>query len=66
MKAEEVARERELDATIQQYAAQKAAVEAERCRVIAEMAAAKEAHRQRMVAIMEANYVQVKGALCGP
>jgi hypothetical protein len=61
MRAEEVVKERELDATIERYAAQKAAVEEERCRVVAERAAVKEAHRQRMVAIMEANFMQVSG-----
>ena len=60
MRADEVIKDRERDAAIERYAAQKAAVEEERCRVVAERAVAKEAYRQRMVAIMEANYMEVR------
>jgi len=63
MRAEEVVRDRERDAAIQRYAVQKAAVQEERGRVAAERAAAKEAHRQRMVAVMEAKYLEVRGPL---
>ncbi len=60
MRAEEVVRDRDRDAAIERYAEQKAAVEEQRGRVAAERAAAKEAHRQRMVALMEAKYLEVK------
>ena len=62
MRAEEAVRDRERDVAVEQHAAQKAAVEAERGRVAAERAAAKEAQRQRMVAVMEAKYLEVSGA----